>query len=490
MKTELNEISPTQREIKIEIEAEVVRETYNKVSQKYARGAQVPGFRKGFAPVDVVRMRFREEISNEVLRELVPEKVSEAIREHDLAPLGEPHLHLEDAENIKVNGTQPINLHVHVEVMPEIPAPDYKNLEAVRRVRPVSDEELERVINERRRMNSTLVPVENRKSKEKDTLIVDLEGVFLDKPDEEPIKANDLEITLGDERIEKSFTENLAGLGADEEKEFTVEYAEDFSSPALAGQKVKYKAKVKSLGTMEMPEADDEWASSLEEGFASIADLRRRLRGDLETAAKAEADNRVRDELITKLIENHEFEVPNALIERQARGLLDNFARDLANQGVNLEGLEQNFVQMAYENMKTQAERDVRGAMLLEKIAELETVQVTGDEIATEIERVAGYYGVTAEEVRASLTKQGGENSIVDTLRSRKAVEALVAQAKVSEGEWIDETQAKTDGSAEEPSEAEEKKTKTRNEKKTNPDKKDSSAENKEPATKKSRKKS
>lgn len=438
MKTELKEVSPTQRELKIEIPAEDVKTAYNKVSKKYAAAVQIPGFRKGFAPVDVVKLRFKDEIQNEVLRELLPEKVQQAIEENDLSPLGEPHLHLENQENLKLNGSEPLIANVQVEVMPEIPAPNYKNVEAVRRVRPVKDEELDLIINERLRQSATLLPVEDRKSKEGDTLIVDLEGTFSDKPDGEPIKADDLEITLGDGRIEKAFTENLTDLAEDDEKEFTVEYPADFASPALAGKSVKYKAKVKSIGVIEMPAADDEWAKSLEENFESIADLRGKLRDDMELAAKAEADNRVRDELVTKLIEAHDFEVPNTLIDIQAKNLLNNFAQDLQRQGVDTKGLDEGFIKMAYEQMRGQAERDVRGAVLLEKVAELENVEISGDEIAAEVEQIARHYGVTPEQVRASLSEQGGDLGIADRLRSRKAVEVLVNQSKVTDGEWID----------------------------------------------------
>ena len=438
MKTELKEVSPTQREIRIEIPAEEVKNAYNKAAKKYAAAVQVPGFRKGFAPVDIVKMRYKDDIQNEVLREILPGKVQQAIEENDLSPLGEPHLHLENQDNLKLNGSEPLVASVHVEVMPEIPAPNYKGVEVTRRVRPVNEEELERVIDERRRQSATLVPVEDRKSAEGDTLIVDLEGTFKDQPDEEPIKANDLEVTLGDGRIEKAFTENLAGLSQDDEKEFTVEYPSDFASPALAGKTVNYKAKIKSIGKVEMPEADDEWAKSLEENFESVADLRGKLRADMELAAKAEADNKVRDELITKLIEAHEFEVPNALVENQARNLLNNFAQDLQRQGVDTKALDENFIKMAFENMRGQAARDVRGAMLLEKVAELENVEVSGDEIAAELEQMAQYYGMPAEEIRAALSQQGSESGIADRLRSRKAVEALVDQSKITDGEWID----------------------------------------------------
>ena len=442
MKTELKEVSPTQREIHIEIEPEAIKTVYNKVSQKYAKGATVPGFRKGFAPLDVIRMRFKEEIKNEVLRELLPEKVQQAIEENELQPLAEPHLHFDNMENMKLNGSEPLSLHIHVEVMPEIPTPDYKGLEVTRRVRPLPEGEMDRIIDQRRQSGATLIPVEGRKSEEGDTLIVDLEGTFEDG-DSDPIKADDLEITLGDEGIEKSFTDNLAGLEEDDDKEFTVSYPADFSSPMLAGKTVNYKAKVKSVGKVELPELDDDWAQSLEEGYESLADLKERLGKDLEQVSNSDADAAMRTELINKLIEKHDFEIPNSLVEAQARNLLNNFAQDMQQRGVDLNKVDKEFVQMAYNQMRPQAERDVRGAMLLEKIAEIENVDVTDEDVSKEIEMMANYYGVPAEQIRQSIqSQQGGEANIANNLRTRKAVEALVKHAKVSEGEWVDPSQA------------------------------------------------
>ncbi|MGI8641453.1 MAG: trigger factor [Pyrinomonadaceae bacterium] len=457
MKTELTEVSPTQKEIKIEIESEIVREAYNKVSKKYANAAQVPGFRKGNAPVDVVRLRYKDEIRSETLQDLLSNRVVEAIQEHELSPLSEPHLHIDNAETLKLNGSQPVTLHIRVEVMPEIPTPDYKGLEVTRRVRPLEEGELDEIIDERRQEFASLIPVEDRKSQKDDTVIVDLEGTFADEPDSEPIKADDLEIKLGDELIEKSFTENLVGVEEDEEKEFTVSYPEEFSSPALAGKTVNYKAKIKSVGKVELPELNDEWAQSLDEDFSSMEDLRRKMQEDVEAVAKADADARVRNDLIAKLIEDNEFEVPNAMIDLQARNLLNNFAQDLSQRGVDLNKVEKDFVQMAYTQMRGQAERDVRGAMLLEKIAELENVEVSTDEVAEEIERMADYYRTTPEEIRASLTKQqGGEENIANSLRTRKSIEALVENAKVTDGEWIDESQPQVQTEAEEKSEVSE----------------------------------
>ncbi len=442
MNTELKDVSPSRKEIKIQIEPAEVREVYNKVSQKFAKGAQVDGFRKGFAPIDVIRMRYKDQIKSEVLQELIAPMVSEAIQEHNLQPLVEPHLHLENAETVKVNGSEPISLSVHVEVMPEMAAPTYKNLEATRRIRPLSDDELENMLDEKRQEAATLVPVENRQSENGDMVIVDLEGTFADDANAEPIKADDLEIKLGDDVIEKSFTENLIGVSEDDEKEFTVTYPEDFTSPMLAGKTINYKAKVKSVGAIELPDLDDEWAVSLDEGYESLEDLRGKMREELESAANAEADNAVRSELIGKLIEANDFEVPNSLIDMQARSLLNNFAQDMAGRGMDLEKVEKDFVQMLYTQMQGQAERDVRGAMLLEKVADLENIEVSDDEINEEIEHIALHYRTTPDEIRASLAKQqGGEASVINNLRTRKAVEALAASAAITDGEWIDPSQ-------------------------------------------------
>lgn len=442
MKSELKEISATRRELHIELDAESLKTAYGKISQRYARGASVPGFRKGFAPLDVVRIRYKEEIKNEVLQMLVPERVSAAITEHGLQPISEPQLHIEDHEKIKVNGSESLKLHVHLEVMPEIPMPTYEGIGVVRRVKPVEEGEVEDLIAERLGAEAALIPVEDRASEVGDTVIADLIGVFADDPAAEPIQVEDVEVKLGDEVIEEAFTKNLIGVREDDEKEFTISYPADFSSEALAGKTVNYKARIKSVGSMETPELNDDWAQTLDEGYDSLADLRNRLRGDLETFAKADAEARLRTNAIARLIEENVFEVPDALIENQAQNLLNNFARDLQQRGVDLKLVDESFIEMAYHQMRTQAERDVRGAMLLDKVAEAEKISVSESEIDQEISRMADHYRTTPEEIRSSLEKQGGSRTIENNLRTRKTIEALIAKAVISDGPWVDESVA------------------------------------------------
>ncbi len=438
MKTELKDISPTQKEIMIEIDADIIKPVYQTVAKKYASMAQVPGFRKGFAPVDIVKTRFKDQIFNDVLREILPGQVEEAIRENNLNPLREPEIHFEDIQTAKLDGSQSVSLHVHVEVMPEVPMPEYKGLEGVRRLRPVDENEIDEIIDERRKSMATLIPMDDHKAELGDTVIVDLNGTFVDDAAAEPVAVENIEIKLGDERIEKAFNDALIGVEPDQEKTFVVDYPAEFTSPGLAGKKVEYTAKIKGVGRIELPEADDEWAKSLEEGFESLGDLRRKLRDDMEYVSKIEADNRLRSELINILVEKYDFEVPSMLKDSQAKGLVNNFAQNMMQQGMDPNAANKDFWQMVYNQMLPQAERDVRGAMLLEKIAEAENVEVKQEEIDHEIEMMAANSRVTVEEVKSHLEKHGGEANINDRLRSRKAVDALLDQAKITDGEWID----------------------------------------------------
>ena len=454
MKSELIEVSPTQKEIKLQIEPDALKEVYSRVSQKYAKGATVPGFRKGLAPLDVVRLRYKEEIKNDVLQQILPSKVTEAIQEHDLQPLSEPQLHIENVEQVKVNGSEPVGLHVHVEVMPDVPVPKYEGIEVTRTVRPVADSEIEDLIANRLKEHAALIPVEDRPSELGDTVIADLEGTFDDDPEGEPIRADDLEVVLGRGDIEPAFTENLVGVRPEEEKDFSVAYPKEFSASALAGRTVHYKSKIKSVGRTELPELNDEWAASLDEGYESLEDLRKKLRSDLEVYAKADADARVRNDVIAKLIAENVFEVPGTLIESQARNLLNNFANDLQQRGVDLGRVQSDFISMAFEQMRSQAERDVRGAILLDKVAAAENVDVSEAEVEEEIGKIAAQYRATPDEIRDSLSKQGGENTVQNNLRTRKSIEAMVAKAKVTEGKWQDPSENADDAGAEKPKKA------------------------------------
>ncbi|MBV9210230.1 MAG: trigger factor [Acidobacteria bacterium] len=441
MKTELSEVSPTRKEIKIEIEAEQVREAYDRISERYAKLANVPGFRKGHTPTSVVRTRFRDEIRGDLLQELVPPAIQNAIREHDLLVIGEPDIHLENDEGLKLNGTEPLRVHAHVEVLPTVELGEYKNMEARRRTRPVTDEDVSRVIEGLREASAALQPVEDRPSQLGDTVTVDVHGVFVDEPEAEPIDVTEVDVVLGGQGVQQEFTDNLTGVSVDDEKKFAVHYPEDFTSPGLAGKTVDYTAKVTAVRIKELPELDDEWAKSLGEEYETVDILREKVREDLSHRSRHESENRLRGEVMNKLVDAHPFEVPESLVEYQADQLLESVARDMMTRGVDPRQQDPQWWEGVREQLKPQAMRDLRGSMLLESIADKEQIEISDEEIEAEINAIAAQSRRTADEVRDALTKQGGERSIADRLRNRKALDLVVENARVTDEEWSDEAQ-------------------------------------------------
>ena len=439
MKTELVDLSPTRKEIRIELEPELVRSKFDSISDRYAKQASVPGFRRGHAPRSVVRTRFKSEIRGDVLRELIPDAVNNAIEKHELAAIGEPDVHLDNSESLEQIGEGPISFHVGIEVFPTVELGTYKGLEAVRRVRPISDDDVTQMVDQLREASAALQPVEDRGAEIGDTVTVSFHGKFLDQPEgetpAEDINVADVEVNLGGPGVQQEFTDNLLGVSADDEKSFTVDYPQDFTAKGLAGKKVEYNAKVSAVRRKELPELDDEWARSLGEDFDSVATLKTKVREDLERRAAAEADHQLNREVMKQLLAGHQFEVPQSFVDQQTNLRMESVVREMIGRGIDPRSQELNW-ESARDELKEQAVDDVRVSMLLERIAEAEQIHVSDDEIAAEIETIAQATRQPVEQVRATLTKEGGERSIAHRLRNRKALDLLIQNAKVTDEEW------------------------------------------------------
>ena len=436
MKTELTDVSPTRKEIKIEIEASLIRSTYDRISDEYSKAAKVPGFRPGHAPRSVVRTRYKNEIRTEVLRELLPDAVNNAIGEHSLAAIGEPNVELDNTEALENLGDAPITVKVGVEVLPEIKLDNYKGIEATRTVRPIADSDIDKTIENLRDASASLQPVEDRGAELGDTVTINARGNWVEHPEEEPIKVDDVEVVLGGPGVQQEFTDNLLGVRPDDKKSFAVEYPEDFSSPGLAGKKVEYEAEVTAVRRKELPEVDDEWVKSLGYDF-DVATLKSKIREDLEMRMSADADRRMRDDVIRQLLAAHPFEVPETLVEQQTQQRLQTVVRQMMERGYDPRNPNMNW-EGAREELKGQAEQDVRATMLLEQIAETEKITVSDEEVEAEIEAIATASQQPIEQVRAALTKNGGERSIAHRLRNRKALDLLIENANITEAEWTE----------------------------------------------------
>ena len=244
--------------------------------------------------------------------------------------------------------------------------------------------------------------------------------------------------------MQQEFTDNLIGVKPDDSRSFVVDYPADFSSQPLAGKKVEYTTEVTAVRKKELPEVDEEWVKSLGGDFESVDAFKTKVREDLEARARFESDRNLRDDVIKKLLDAHQFEVPQSLVEQQTQARLEGVARQMMGRGVDPRSPEINW-ERAHAELQVQAEEDVRATMLLEKIAAAENIAVSDEEIEQEIEALATASRQSIEQVRAALTKDGGERSIAHRLRNRKALDLLIENATITDGEWKEPVTDKTD---------------------------------------------
>lgn len=434
MKTEVIQISETAREFRVEIEPERIKEVYRNISRRFAKSVSIPGFRKGFAPEELVRIHYKDEIKERVLDDLIRNDLAEALEKSELRPISEPKISIENYPDLKLDGTEKAIFKLFFEVMPEVPTPDSSDLELVRRVRPVTEESVKAAIDLRREKEAVFVPIEGRKSQEGDTVIVDLDGVFIDGSTNDKIQLEDVEIVLGDESIEKAFSENLIGVEEDDVRKFVVEYPENYPSADLASKKVEYTAKVKSVGRVELPEPTDEWAK--EHGFESLEQMRQKIAEDLRKSAEIFADASLREELLEKLAAKYSFEVPSVLISAQARELFSEVLEDARRRGVQLENIDRQYLQQIYSSLLPKAEKQIRKALLLGKLIEVEDFEVSEQDLDKEINKIAEQSRLSSEEVRKWLNQENRIERLKDGLKEQKAIDFLLNKAKISEGEW------------------------------------------------------
>ncbi|MCS6873233.1 MAG: trigger factor [Pyrinomonadaceae bacterium] len=444
MKVEVKDISQSVKEVSVEVEAEEVKEAYKKVSQYFSKHVSVPGFRKGLAPIEMVRIHYRDEIRERVIDELVSKKVVQALEERSLFPVVQPKVYLQDKDKLKLDGSEPATFRVILEVMPEVPLVDTSDIELIRRVRPVKEEDIDAILGRRLEDNAVFVPIEGRKAQKGDTIFVDLEGTFIDKPSEEKIELKEVEILLGDESIDKNFSENLEGVVQDEVREFVIEYPEDFASPQLAGRKVKYRAKVLSVGQVEKAELNDDFAK--EEGYESLNAMKEAVREELEKEFQKEAQVRLERELLEKLFEKYKIELPPSLVLARSKEIFSMNQKDFEKLLAYTKQSEEEFYRRAFNMSAKLAEDELKEALLFSKFAEERKIEVNEEEIEDEIKRVAGEMNLPVEAIKGFLERESGRNykeRVRDFLMRKKVISMLIDEAKITEGEWIEEKQDK-----------------------------------------------
>jgi trigger factor len=413
----------TKRELEIEIPAEEVTRETETLVQKYQKLARLPGFRVGHVPASVIRQRFREEIKSEVTETLVPRYFRKQTEKQGLIPVSQPRitdLHIHDGE--------PLRFKASFEVLPEVKVEGYKELRADHPAITVTDEEVEQTLEHLREEHATFTVIEGSSLGDGDYAEASLDG----KPKEgeaPPVHMDKVNIEIGGKNTMPEFNEHLRGAAAGDERTFDVVYPDDAPDKRLAGKTFTYTVKVQAIKQKNLPELNDEFAKTLGE-FTTLANLRQRIREGMEAERKHAAERAAKDKLVADLVQRNEFEVPESLVEHQIDVRLERGLRALAAQGMSAEQMKKMDMGRLRGGQREQATQEVKSSLLLERIADLENIQVSDEEVDREIAALAEQSKQTVEAIRARLTRDGALDRIRSRIRHEKSLDFLYNQSE------------------------------------------------------------
>jgi trigger factor len=428
--------SSTKREIQVEIPVADVNRQTDALIQKYQKVARIPGFRRGHVPASIIRQRFSEEIKTDMVEALIPRFFRQEAERLSLHPVSQPRvtdLHLHDGE--------PLRFKAAFEVLPEIKLQGYKELRAEKPEIAVSEADVEQAINDLRERQAAFNPVEGRALADGDFVQVSLDGipkaadVLKDeqkkdgkKDDSQPVHMDEVLVEIAGKNTMPEFTEHLRGAVPGDERTFDVSYPEDTQDKRLAGKTFTYTVKVQAIKQKSLPELNDEFAKTLGE-FQTVDDIRKVIREQIESERRHEAEHAAKEKLVGELIQRNDFEVPDSLIDQQIDIRIERGLRALAAQGLTAEQMKKMDLQRLRVGQRDQAIHDVKAALLLERVAEEENVQVSDEELNHELEALARQSKQTSEAVRARLTRDGGLDRIRTRIRNEKTLDFLYRQS-------------------------------------------------------------
>ena len=421
-------MSPTEttnsnkRELEVEVPAETVTKETEVLIQKYQKLAKLPGFRRGHVPGSVIRMRFAEEIKSEVVESLVPKFFREEADKQGLVPVSQPRI-----TDLHIHEGEPLKFKASFEVLPAIPIEGYKELRADKPVIAVTDEEVEQALKNVQEQRATFTSIEGSPLGDGDYAQVSLDG----KPKDgegKPVHMDEILVEVAGKSTMPEFTENLRGANAGEERTFDVNYPADYTDQRLAGKTITYTLKIHAIKQKSLPELNDAFAKELGE-FNTLDDVRKQIRENMSAERQHDAEHQAKDKLVAELIKRNDFELPEALIERQIDLRLERGLRALAAQGMKTEDLKKMDFNRLRAGQRDQAVQEVKASLLLNQIAEEEKIEVSDQEIDREVEALAQQSKQSAEAIRTRLTRDGALDRIRNRIRNEKTLDFLYRQS-------------------------------------------------------------
>jgi trigger factor len=406
-------------ELEISIPAEAVEAETEKVTKTFQGRAKLPGFRPGKAPTSLVRRNFMGDIRQQVLENLVPKYFDDKAKEENLRVVGTPSI-----SNVHMHEGEPLRFKAQFEVFPEFEPAPYTGVEVPYRQPEVSDEDVQKRIEELREQKATYVNEDPRPLQDGDYAVIALESL---SGSEMSIKSDEVQVLIAGPETLEGFTENLRGASPGDEKEIEVTYPEDYGQEKLAGKTVLFHVKVKGLRRKELPEINDDFAQDLGD-FRNIDELRDALRKSILAQREGEAQREAKDKLIDKLVDANDFPVPERFVERQIENRVEQRLRSLAGQGVDPRSLNLDWEKIK-EAQRDAAVREVKASLILGKVAEREAIGVTNEEVDREVQRIAQQNREPLASVRKKLTDDGTMDRIASHIQTEKTLNFLFDKA-------------------------------------------------------------
>lgn len=431
MNVTVENLAPCKKLLRVEVEAQKVDETFDSITKDFQKEANLPGFRPGKAPREMVLRKYSRDIETEAKRKLISEAYKKAVDEQNLDVLGYP-----DIEEIQFGRGQVLQFAATIETSPEFELPEYKGIPVKREARTVTDEDMDRALDALRRPKMTFKTVE-RAAQTGDIVVVNYTGTSEGKPITEiaPTAKGLAEqksfwVEIGANAFIPGFADQLLGAKAGEKRAVTVDFPADFVTPQLAGKKGAYDVEITEVKEKVLPPLDEAFAKLY--GAENMEALRAGVRRDLENELNQKQRRTVRNQLVRSLLNRVTFELPETAVAQETRNVVFDIVQENAKRGVSREIIEQQKEQI-YSAANQGAKERVKVAFLLRKIAEKEDIKVSQEEIAQRINQLATLYQIPAEKFLKDLQKRNGLIEIFDQIMNEKVLDLLQQNARVEE---------------------------------------------------------
>lgn len=425
MKVAVEDITPVKKKLLIEIEPDSVAKEMDKAIADVAKKAKIPGFRPGKAPKAIVEKHYGDEVRSEVMHRLISGSYMKALQEHQINPVDSPEI---DDVSTLAKGS-PLSFSATVEVRPAIELGAYDGIEVKEQEITVTDDEMNQTLDRLREMYARLEVVEGRPLDKNDSAIIDFEG-FLDGKSIESAKASDYLLTLGENSLIPGFEDQLVGMNLGETREIKVTFPADYNNTELAGKDASFTVTLKEIKKKVLPELNDEFPKDLGD-YKTLDELKAGIRKDIETRKQSDQSSAQREELLSKLVDSHTFDVPPGMVDHEIQSMARQQAARMARRGVDV--IRSFDIAKFREENKALAEKRVKGLLLLDVIAEKEKIEVSGEEMNSALAAMARTSGQTMEAVRKYYDSlDGGLDNLQTSLIHDKTLGLLLSRAKKS----------------------------------------------------------